>query len=173
MCRLKSTLTGNLKNCPHKSCFFHQKPVLLYHSYFTRTVSMITSLTYSSNIAKLRPVYGQAVVLCVTGEKPPIFIKSGNFFLSPFAWHNTGDFENAKNGRKNRKPFPDFLSWCAVLYVRRLFSSFYKYNFTEIYSSFVFSINRNRNQCKNHRYTSVPCINLSTIKENISSSNKC
>ena len=40
----------------------------------------------------------------------------GNFFLSPFAWHNTGDFPKCQKWtQKNRKPFLDFLSWCAVL----------------------------------------------------------
>ena len=40
----------------------------------------------------------------------------GNFFLFPFARHNTGDFSKCKKwAQKNRKPFHDFLSWYAVL----------------------------------------------------------
>ena len=43
----------------------------------------------------------------------------GNFqkFLSiPFARHNTDDFWKCQKwAQKNRKPFLDFLSWCAVL----------------------------------------------------------
>jgi len=42
----------------------------------------------------------------------------GNFFLYPFARHNTDDFSKCQKWeQKNRKPFLDFLSWCAVLYV--------------------------------------------------------
>ena len=45
------------------------------------------------------------------------------FFYFPFARHNTSDFSKCQKwAQKNRKPFLDFLSWCAVLYVRRLFN---------------------------------------------------
>ena len=46
------------------------------------------------------------------------FAKREREFLSiPFARHNTGDFWKCQKwAQKNRKPFLDFLSWCAVLY---------------------------------------------------------
>ena len=44
------------------------------------------------------------------------FAKWERKFLSiPFARHNTGDFSKCQKwAQKNRKPFLDFLSWCAV-----------------------------------------------------------
>ena len=45
------------------------------------------------------------------------FAKREREFLSiPFTRHNTGDFSKCQKwAQKNRKPFLDFLSWCAVL----------------------------------------------------------
>ena len=38
---------------------------------------------------------------------------------------------------------------------------------------FILSIKRYRNQCKNHRYTSIPRISFTAVVENIYGTNKC
>ena len=50
------------------------------------------------------------------GQPADLPNKSGNFFLSLFARHNTNNFWKCQKwAQKNRKPFLDFLFWCAVL----------------------------------------------------------
>lgn len=47
----------------------------------------------------------------------------GNFFLSHLHGIILAIFQKCpKRAQKNRKPIPDFLFWCAVVYVRRLFN---------------------------------------------------
>ena len=95
------------------------------------------------------------------------FAKREREFLSiPFARHNTGDFWKCQKwAQKNRKPFFDFLSWCAVLCSGgySVFSclQFYKLKFTFLYICYFVELGMNFDGfAMNNKY--APHINLVT-----------